>query len=608
MDLSSLPEAQQQQLHQLHQQFQEHQLQQQQQQQQQQQLQQQQQQQQQQVDYVSSQVQTYDPSQVQAYDQSSYYSYYHQYQPQQNQSQQQQQQQQQHQYPYYQHDYANAYPQQPHQQPSQPESVPVQPPGVPMPHEVAAPAAAGVMDSGASAGVPHGQVQVQHQQNAYYPQGTGEQQIPPGLNPAAAAAVAALSQLSQFAGTMDAAERAMAGLQGRQWQPKAGGYGPMMGPGAGPFPMPGPMHGPGPMRPPVGRPSYRGGGRRGGGPFRGGGRGNFGPPNPRSGGSGPPFRGRGRGRGHGRGGSKRFPSHGASTSSQLGPPTAEDGGSTEEEDESAPAVGEETPQEAVSELASGKAASNKRPPQAVWCELCRVDCTSMEILEQHKNGKRHKKNLQRLEESKNANKPIAEAQTEQNPLADSKPEVTLQPDNNQESEETNQTLPEGLPAEADSKEVQTETEQQNDTAEQAEIPQEQLSDSQVKKPWVDQSDSWRRGMKRKMRGGRGGKRMRTFDAPRRPMEPPKPKVVIPLICDLCNVKCDTQEIFDRHLAGSSTGVIWSSSIIPPARGLYASTSSPSSAATSCRFRCSISTKCPISTKSHASRFGNLCIW
>ena len=72
--------------------------------------------------------------------------------------------------------------------------------------------------------------------------------VPPGLNPAAAAAVAALSQLTQFAGTMEAAEKAMAMARG-------GGYGPMVGPasGFGPYMGQGLMHhGQGPFRPPVG--------------------------------------------------------------------------------------------------------------------------------------------------------------------------------------------------------------------------------------------------------------------------------------------------------------------------------------------------------------------
>jgi hypothetical protein len=50
------------------------------------------------------------------------------------------------------------------------------------------------------------------------------------------------------------------------------------------------------------------------------------------------------------------------------------------------------------------------------------------------------------------------------------------------------------------------------------------------------------GLKRIMTedGGPEEKRAKTMDAP---------KVAVPLICDLCNAKCDTQLVFERHLAG-----------------------------------------------------------
>lgn len=415
---------------------------------------------------------------------------------------------------------------------------------------------------GGGAGSGHGQVHVQHQQNAYYPQGGGEQQssgfpLTPGLNPAAAAAVAALSQLTQFAGTMDAAERAMAGLQARQWHGKGGGYRPMMGPGHGPgaFHGHGPMHhGRGPMRPPAGRSPYRGGGRRGGGggPFRGGGRGSFGPRHPfRGGGSGPPFRGRGRGRG--RGGSRRFAPYAAS-SSHPEPAAVEDAELPEEEGEPSGVLPEEAGEAVVlaetspSTAAPGDSAPNWQPSQVAWCELCRVDCTSLEILEQHKNGKRHKKNLQRIEELKSANLTGTEISNE--PVGESKFQPEIAQEGEEESDEEGEENPEkNLPGEAIANENEMVGEQQNDIVEQPEKPMEEHPDSQVGKPRMEHFDNWRHGMKRRMRGGRGGKRMKMFEAPRRSIEPPKPKVVIPLICDLCNVKCDTQEVFDRHLSG-----------------------------------------------------------
>ncbi|KAJ6815443.1 putative zinc finger RNA-binding protein [Iris pallida] len=37
--------------------------------------------------------------------------------------------------------------------------------------------------------------------------------------------------------------------------------------------------------------------------------------------------------------------------------------------------------------------------QSAYCEVCKVDCSSQEVLNGHKQGKKHKKNLQKLQES-----------------------------------------------------------------------------------------------------------------------------------------------------------------------------------------------------------------
>ncbi|KAJ1393656.1 Zinc finger C2H2 superfamily [Sesbania bispinosa] len=34
-----------------------------------------------------------------------------------------------------------------------------------------------------------------------------------------------------------------------------------------------------------------------------------------------------------------------------------------------------------------------QPPPMIYCEICKIECNSPEIIEQHKNGKRHKKNM-----------------------------------------------------------------------------------------------------------------------------------------------------------------------------------------------------------------------
>ncbi|KAL5750912.1 hypothetical protein ACOSP7_025515 [Xanthoceras sorbifolium] len=56
-----------------------------------------------------------------------------------------------------------------------------------------------------------------------------------------------------------------------------------------------------------------------------------------------------------------------------------------------------------------------------------VDCTGLEILEQHKNGKRHKKNSQKIEELRKGVTPMAEIHMNRN-LAESNSKVSQQPE------------------------------------------------------------------------------------------------------------------------------------------------------------------------------------
>ncbi|KAF9613096.1 hypothetical protein IFM89_005575 [Coptis chinensis] len=447
----------------------------------------------------------------------------------------------------------------------------------------------------------------------------------PGLNPAAAAAVAALSQLTQFAGNMDAAERAMADRQ--HWE----GRGPAMtmempptihhAQWLGMSLLTGPSHSNSgyickmKLRPSArfynqtfgyrllladmlllkeinvlgsgGRPPYRGGGRRNGGPYRGGGgRGNFGQRPPRTDGSNSQFRGRGRGRG----GNRRFPQRAASFQPEAAQ-TTEPALESEHGDVAALAVvqGETSlsvpvPPSAIGPgqaPAPGKASSTRKQPQIAWCELCRVDCTSLDILEQHKNGKKHKKNLQRFEELQKAGNPgmpssitvpapvlvtnptpspgsapapvavsmpslastsISEVTTapvpemQDKPLSESKSEAIAQPENVEGGETAKSEASENIFTGVTNDESKLESDQQHDKAGQAEVAEGESTDASGNKRRFDRVDARKRSTNRKMRGGRGSKRTRTSDRPTRPVEPPKPKEVVPIICDLCNVK------------------------------------------------------------------------
>ncbi|KAK9757816.1 hypothetical protein RND81_01G188100 [Saponaria officinalis] len=215
-----------------------------------------------------------------------------------------------------------------------------------------------------------------------------------------------------------------------------------------------------------GQPVYGGGSSQGGRSSRGGGRGTFGR--------------HGRGRGGGRG-KPVNPRTSASTATNAG--------------------------EAAQSSVQGPAAPSKPQPQMAWCELCRVDCTTQEILEKHKNGKKHQRNLKVFEEMQNLSKHVTA------------------------------THPQHEGAEA--------PQQAPDMSDKTVPSVAQPSEEAVR----GDSSVGRGGLKRKMKAGRGGKWVRAPDGSKRPVEPPKPKQIVHLLCELCNVKCESQVVYDSHLAG-----------------------------------------------------------
>ncbi|KAI6707356.1 hypothetical protein NL676_010318 [Syzygium grande] len=302
----------------------------------------------------------------------------------------------------------------------------------------------------------------------------------PGLGAATSAAVAALSQLSQFAGTMSVAERVVSGFG----------------------------------QPQVSHPPYGGGNQ----PFRGSNYGHFAHHHASLG--GPTINGRvHKHRWHK--GSRKI-NKGTKSSNNDGKPSVD-----------AQAV------EATAACLASDNAVFKAPTQggkAAWCELCRVECTSLEILEQHKNGKRHKKNMQRAEQLKNAAKKLeAPSQNHQDPGAAPGPD----------SSQLCNNAPQGdLLAKIDGNSSGAITDMQINTVVQADNPTESSQNLHVQ----NQVENRKSGKKRKIKGGREGKRQK-LEATAHSVKPPQSKAVGRIVCDLCNVRCDTREVFDRHLSG-----------------------------------------------------------
>ncbi|KAK9148251.1 hypothetical protein Scep_007008 [Stephania cephalantha] len=222
-------------------------------------------------------------------------------------------------------------------------------------------------------------------------------------------------------------------------------------------------------------------------------------------------------------------------------------------------------------------AASTRQPQKAWCELCKVDCNSLEVLELHKNGKKHKKNLKRLEEAQIVKNPMTmpipttvpvhtsiaaatpasvpsimpmlEVQNQVESQTELGSEGKMQPENIEGGKGNTSVVSENASAEVGGCENKVEGERQNDNnlAEKPEAANAEHVQVSAKKRMFDRLNARRHGGKQNMRGGRGGKRLRTSERQNGAAEPPKE--VTPITCDLCNVKCDTQAVFDSHLAG-----------------------------------------------------------
>ncbi|KAK6120719.1 hypothetical protein DH2020_045535 [Rehmannia glutinosa] len=153
-------------------------------------------------------------------------------------------------------------------------------------------------------------------------------------------------------------------------------------------------------------------------------------------------------------------------------------------------VGRQMEQTLTSELKSEDQieASGVQQLELPRCELCKVDCNSLEILNQHKNGKKHMKKLKMFEKLQNRNKSSIGQQMEQS-TSELKSEVPSQPDQTKASE-NQQPQQESLPSQDINEE----------TIEKQKVEEVEPTEETEEKVTVDGSESLGRGFKRKMRG------------------------------------------------------------------------------------------------------------
>lgn len=180
------------------------------------------------------------------------------------------------------------------------------------------------------------------------------------------------------------------------------------------------------------------------------------------------------------------------------------------------------------------------PPKGVTCELCKVECNTLEVLQQHVNGKKHMKKLKVFEELQNLSKKVLSVQPEQAPTTELKPELVSQPDRVEGSR--SQQLHQEAPP---SQEINTESTKV--AGEKRKAEEVEPSEESGKMMRVDGPENSRRGPKHKLKGSKG-KKKKTKPS-KGLVQASKPKEVTPLVCELCDVKCESVVVFQSHLAG-----------------------------------------------------------
>ncbi|XP_009758379.1 uncharacterized protein [Nicotiana sylvestris] len=432
--------------------------------------------------------QPYNPSHLQAYDrQFNHSNYQYQQDPHQHKQQppQQYQQPQQQYSSYYAPNYSNTYPQ---QHPQTHQQWRYQAPPIHLPRVSSQPSLAS-----------HGQVHTQLPYHQNLPQRTDGVGL--GLNPTTVLAVAALAQLTQHTG-----------LHGQSWYPHAEGSGPVIGgPGPGLGAGARPSLGPGPSR----LLSHAGqsldkGGTRGGVQHKSGGRGKF-----------SNIAGVARCElckiDCGKISSLKQHESGKRHRRSLKKLEAENRTVSDIQNVQKPSgdLKPGTNMKPGGQHKSGGRGKFSNIAGVARCELCKIDYGNMTSLKQHESGKRHRKNLKKLEAE---NRTVSDIQNVQKPSGDLKPETNMKPDDLPKEEETKQNPP---PLDTILSEIRLGTELKINDAQCDVVPT--------------------RGLKRKMLGGEGQAK-KISKAKRR-------LFVIPLMCDLCNVKFDTRENLRSHLSG-----------------------------------------------------------
>lgn len=230
---------------------------------------------------------------------------------------------------------------------------------------------------------------------------------------------------------------------------------------------------------------------------------------------------------------------------------------------------------------------------AAWCDLCRVGCNSKEILEQHKNGKKHKRTVQKMQNfarlqgmtpaiadmgaRSSTSSQLAEVEdpcpsnavhmvpplgstslggehkdlaTENVVASVSGVQITEVTCSSSKQNTAHHTTAVGHSVQAhvelhvavQAYQPSNEMKDGGEAAPNATVP----SNAQLVEARMDVSGNKTGPKRKRTRVGRGGKKLRVSEAPRQRPERVREQ---PLVCTICNAICDTRAVFDIHLVG-----------------------------------------------------------
>ncbi|KAL3844618.1 hypothetical protein ACJIZ3_002021 [Penstemon smallii] len=213
-----------------------------------------------------------------------------------------------------------------------------------------------------------------------------------------------------------------------------------------------------------------------------------------------------------------------------------------------PAAGVTVPNPAIQSHESNnlkKGPKKLKIAQTAWCEICNIECNSRDVLDQHKLGKKHKRNFEKLKVA-TTNIPVPAIATAPPPVAATYPA----------NADTYPSIPAAAPAMPAASLVIVAASPAIATASPAivatSIPLSDSTSVPIDKPIVgpeDNPDKANLSKAKKARKKRAAALIEDLDTKRRKALEGGTAADALRTCTICNVVCNSETVFNYHLVG-----------------------------------------------------------